>query len=226
LGENHPHIKFIRKSRFEGQMSKDSESKKISRRNFLGKAGTGIVGSSILISSIGAVDKTEGDVTDVPSIDPKETDLLQFWVNGKQQKLKINPSATLAVVLREKLNLTGTKIVCNQGACGGCTVVMDNKAVYACHMLALDASGKKVITIEGLLKGEELHHLQESFIEKDGLQCGFCTPGQIMSAYALLLNKPKPSREDAIEAMSGNICRCGAYPNILDSVLHAAQINN
>jgi xanthine dehydrogenase YagT iron-sulfur-binding subunit len=207
-------------------MSKDSESRKISRRNFLGKAGTGIVGSSILISSIGAVEKTETEIVETFPIDPKETDLLQFWVNGKQHNLKINPSATLAEVLREKLNLTGTKIVCNQGACGGCTVVMENKAVYACHMLALDAAGKKVITIEGLLEGEELNHLQEAFIEKDGLQCGFCTPGQIMSAYALLLNTPKPSREDAIEAMSGNICRCGAYPNILDSVLLAAQNKN
>jgi aerobic-type carbon monoxide dehydrogenase small subunit (CoxS/CutS family) len=207
-------------------MSKDSESNKISRRNFLGKAGTGIVGSTILISSIGAADKTGPDLAEAPPIDPKETDILQFWVNGKKQKLKINPSSTLAEVLRNKLNLTGTKIVCNQGACGGCTVVMDNKAVYACHMLALDAAGKIVVTIEGLLEGEELNHLQEAFIEKDGLQCGFCTPGQIMSAYALLLSKPKPNRDDVIEAMSGNICRCGAYPNILDSVLLAAQNKN
>ncbi len=207
-------------------MSKDSESKKISRRNFLGKAGTGIVGSSILISSIGAADKSGTDLAETSPIDPKETDILQFWVNGKLQKLRINPSATLAEILRDKLNLTGTKIVCNQGACGGCTVVMDNKAVYACHMLALDAAGKKVITIEGLLEGEELHHLQEAFVEKDGLQCGFCTPGQIMSAYALLLSKPKPNRDDVIEAMSGNICRCGAYPKILDSVLLAAQNKN
>lgn len=125
-------------------------------------------------------------------------------------------------VLREKLNLTGTKVVCNQGECGGCTVLLNGKSVYSCHILALDTNGKEVITIEGLMHGEKLHLVQQAFVEHDGLQCGFCTPGQVMAAQALLIKHPEPTEEEITEGMSGNLCRCAAYPNILKSVKAAA----
>ncbi len=138
----------------------------------------------------------------------------------------MEPQTSLAELLRHQLKLTGTKIVCNHGECGACTVLLDNKVVYACHMLALDAAGKSVITIEGLLQGEELHPLQKAFVDHDGLQCGFCTPGQIMAAQGLLLKNPHPTREEVLVGMSGNLCRCAAYPHIIESVLAAAQNNS
>ncbi|MFC2136494.1 (2Fe-2S)-binding protein [Bacteroidota bacterium] len=147
---------------------------------------------------------------------------MKLKVNGKNLRLMIQPETTLVEILRDKLQLTGTKISCNNGECGGCTVLLDGNAVYSCHMLALDAAGKEVITIEGLMNGEELHPLQQAFIDEDGLQCGFCTPGQIMAAYALLLNNPAPTKDEITEAMSGNLCKCAAYPNIIKSVQKAA----
>ena len=121
--------------------------------------------------------------------------------------------------------MSGTKIICNHGECGGCTVLLDDKAVYSCQMLALDVEGKAVTTVEGILKGGELALIQKAFVEKDGFQCGFCTPGQIMSAYALLKKNPNPSKEEVEKGMYGNICRCSAYPNIIDSVQAAAKQN-
>ena len=115
--------------------------------------------------------------------------------------------------------------MCNHGECGACTVLLDGKAVYSCHLLALDAAGKEVVTIEGLMDGEKLHPIQEVFIEHDGLQCGFCTPGQIMSAQAIILENPSPGRKEIIKGMSGNLCRCAAYPNILKSAIAAAEIS-
>jgi aerobic-type carbon monoxide dehydrogenase small subunit (CoxS/CutS family) len=125
---------------------------------------------------------------------------------------------TLAEVLRDRLDLTGTKVCCNQGTCGTCTVLLDDVAVYSCHMLALDAAGHRVTTIEGLMEGEELHPLQKAFVDRDGLQCGYCTPGQVMSAEALLLENPDPTTNEIREAMTGNLCRCGAYPKIIESI--------
>ena len=149
-------------------------------------------------------------------------EVVKLKVNGKNVRLLIQPETTLVEILRDKLQLTGTKISCNNGECGGCTLLLDGRAVYSCHMLALDAAGKEVITIEGLMNGEELHSLQQAFIDEDGLQCGFCTPGQIMAAYALLLNNPAPTKDEITEAMSGNLCKCAAYPNIIKSVQTAA----
>jgi xanthine dehydrogenase YagT iron-sulfur-binding subunit len=133
------------------------------------------------------------------------------------------PETTLVEVLRDHLNLTGTKVTCNQGECGACTVLMDGKPVYSCHLLAVDAEGTEITTIEGLMDGEKLHPIQEAFIEHDGLQCGFCTPGQIMAAQGILNKKGNPTRDDILEGMSGNLCRCAAYPNILASAVAAAE---
>lgn len=199
-------------------MSKKSRSEGISRRKFIKGFGGGVVSGSVLINSLPTIAK---DNLSKPAPLHNEKIPLALIVNSKPVKLLVKPRTTLAEVLREQLHLTGTKIICNQGECGGCTVLLNGKAVYSCHILALDAAEQEVTTIEGLLTGEKLHPLQQAFIEHDGYQCGFCTPGQIMSAQALLLKNLKPDREQVKEALAGNLCRCAAYPNIIDSVLAA-----
>jgi len=195
----------------------DSKPKNISRRKFLERVGTGVIGGAVLPGVLTAEEKKK------PSPPHQGKVLLSLIVNGKTVGVVVEPRTTLAQVLRDHLNLTGAKVTCNQGECGACTVLLNGKAVYSCHMLALDASGKEVTTIEGLLNGEQLHPLQEAFIEQDGFQCGYCTPGQIMSAYALLLKHPRPTVEQVKEGMAGNLCRCSAYPNIVKSVMAAAE---
>ncbi len=198
-------------------MDESKKPKAISRRKFIKGVGTGIVGTYVVPSALSAIGKEEKK-------GPKEDWIpISLTVNGKKVRVKVEPRMTLAELLREELELTGTKVVCNRGECGGCTVVLDGKAVYSCHILALDADGKEVLTVEGLMQGEALHPLQEAFWEKDGLQCGFCTPGQIMAAYALLKRRPRPSVEEIKEGMSGNLCRCAAYPKIIESVQAAAE---
>lgn len=200
-------------------MSDEIKKSGFSRRKFLKGMGTGVVGSYAVVPGLKNI--LPPNTTELME-DISDKELLSFKVNGKAFKIYIEPQLTLVQVLREKLDLTGTKVVCNHGECGGCTVLLDNKAVYSCHTLALDANGKEVITIEGLLSGEKLHPVQQAFVEHDGLQCGFCTPGQIMAAQAILLKHPEPSEDDITEGMSGNLCRCAAYPNILKSVKAAA----
>src|SRR3954454_10182839 len=140
---------------------------------------------------------------------------VRLRVNGKVRTLDVEPQVTLLDVLRERLGLTGTKKGCDQGACGACTVLVDGQRVLSCLMLAATCEGRDVLTIEGLSENETLHRVQEAFVRHDGFQCGFCTPGQIMSAVALLSEGRATSDEDIREFMSGNICRCGAYPNIV-----------
>ncbi len=194
----------------------DSEPKNISRRKFLEGVGTGVIGGAVLPGVLTSEEKKKSS----PRREGKV--LLSLKVNGKAVRVLVEPRTTLAQLLRDQLNLTGTKITCNHGECGTCTVLLNRKAVYSCHILALDAADKEVTTIEGLLTGEKLHPIQEAFIEHDGFQCGFCTPGQIMAAYALLLKHPKPTTGQLLEGMAGNLCRCSAYPNIVRSVMAAA----
>jgi carbon-monoxide dehydrogenase small subunit len=144
-------------------------------------------------------------------------------VNGQAYELEIEPHRTLVEVLRETLGFTGTKKSCNEGECGACTVIMDDKPVASCLVLALDAQGKKILTIEGLAQGENLHPLQIAFVRKGGIQCGFCTPGMVMSAKALLDKNPKPTTLDVRKAISGNLCRCTGYQQIVDAVMSAAE---
>ena len=148
---------------------------------------------------------------------------VQFTVNGRRVQLFVAPRRTLLSVLREELGLTGAKRGCGWGSCGACTVILDGETAYACLTLSLDCQGREVRTIEGLATGGQLHPVQQAFIEKDGYQCGFCTPGQVVSAAALLEHNPHPTPEDVRREMSGNVCRCGAYPNIIEAVLLAAE---
>lgn len=201
-------------------MSKQSKPGGISRRKFIKGLGSGVVGGSVLVQSLPALAK---DQQAEQTLYHDDRIGIALKVNGKPMSLLVEPGTTLAQLLRDQLQLTGTKVVCNQGECGACTVLLDGKAVYSCHILAVDAADKEVTTIEGLLSGEELHPIQQAFVEHDGYQCGFCTSGQIMSAQALLLKTSKPTPEQVKEAMAGNLCRCSAYPNIVESVLAAAE---
>jgi aerobic-type carbon monoxide dehydrogenase small subunit (CoxS/CutS family) len=140
-------------------------------------------------------------------------------VNGIDYRLKIEPWRTLVEVLREDLGLMGTKKACNEGECGACTVIMDGRAVTSCLMLAIDARGKEIQTIEGLSEGEKLDPIQESFLKNGGLQCGFCTPGMVMSAKALLDENPSPTLIETRQAIAGNLCRCTGYQHIINSIM-------
>jgi xanthine dehydrogenase YagT iron-sulfur-binding subunit len=147
---------------------------------------------------------------------------LTLSVNGEERSLLVDPATTLAEALREGLGLTGTKIGCDRGACSACTVWMDGKVIASCMTLALDAAGKQITTIEGLGRDGQLHPVQQAFIECDALQCGFCTPGMVMSCAHLVENNPDCTLDDVREAVSGHLCRCGAYPHIFDATLAAA----
>ena len=144
-------------------------------------------------------------------------------VNGVRHHIKVAPGTTLLEVLRGQLNLKGTKQGCGNGECGACTVIMNGKAVNACLVLAVRANTKSITTIEGLASNRELHPIQKKFIENGAVQCGFCTPGMIISAKALLDETPKPERDDIKEALSGNLCRCSGYQKIVQAVTSASQ---
>jgi len=146
-----------------------------------------------------------------------------FFVNDKPIKIKTEAESTLLWVLRTKLNLTGAKYGCGEGFCGSCTVLVDNEAVRSCNFLMENVEGKKITTIEGLSKNGKLHPLQQSFVKHDALQCGYCTPGMILNAYALLLNNPQPTRSEIIQNMEDNLCRCGSYNRIVDAIQTASR---
>ena len=148
---------------------------------------------------------------------------IRLRINGSWMDMQVEADKTLVKVLREDLGLTGTKVNCEQGECGACTVLLDGKAVTSCLVLAASLDGHEVLTIEGLSQGNQLDPLQQAFIEADAAQCGFCTPGMIMSAKALLMRNPNPSVEEIREALAGNYCRCTGYKSIIEAVQLAAK---
>ncbi|HLZ47795.1 MAG TPA: (2Fe-2S)-binding protein [Candidatus Limnocylindria bacterium] len=156
-----------------------------------------------------------------PFVGPGAVDVA-LEVNGDQVTAHVPPHRTLLDTLRETLGLTGAKRVCDEGACGACTVLLDGEPVYSCLTLAVACAGRAVRTVEGL-STDGLHPVQQAFIDHDAFQCGFCTPGQIMSCVALLERNASPGAEDVLRAVSGNLCRCGAYPNIVAAALAAAK---
>lgn len=149
--------------------------------------------------------------------------LITLTVNGEVHTLAVKPNTTLLNLLRDELDLTGTKKGCEVGDCGSCTVLLNGKAVNSCLVLALEADGCEVTTIEGVAKGEELDPVQRAFIEHGAVQCGYCTPGMILSAKELLARNPKPSEPEVREAIAGNLCRCTGYVNIVKAILAASQ---
>ena len=159
---------------------------------------------------------------ETPIRGPEKTPV-NLRVNGEEHEVIIEPRRTLLDVLRKDLGLTGAKKGCDEGTCGACTVLLDGRPVYACLTLAIECEGREIETIEGLAKDGQLHPVQQAFIEHDALQCGFCTSGQVLSVKALLDENPNPTEEDVKRAVSGNLCRCGAYPKIVKAALAAAE---
>ncbi len=155
-------------------------------------------------------------------VEPEHKKLITFTVNGDDVEVEISSSDRLIDVLRNKLELTGTKEGCGIGECGACTVLMDGKPVNSCLVPAFQVEGSEIETVEGLDKSGKLHPLQEAFVEHTAIQCGFCTPGMLMSALALLRENPKPTREEVARAISGNLCRCTGYQQIIEAIEDAA----
>src|SRR5579884_2816426 len=187
----------------------------LSRRGFLKGAGVSAATAVLMDGAATALAEAKANESEAKLIGP---DAVPFTlhINGREYHVKAEPRATLAQVLRDELDLTGTKVVCDRGACSACTVYLDGTPVCSCMTLAIDVGNRNVKTIEGLAKGDELHPVQEAFIQHDALQCGFCTPGMVMSCAALLDRNPNPSEQDVRDAVRGNLCRCGTYPKVFE----------
>ena len=209
-------------------MKKDREDpigkgrKGISRRGFIKLVGAGAlattVGDAVKPGRVGA------ETSDAEVIEQGEKVRITLHVNSRRHRVKVEPRWTLLDVLREKLGLNSPKLGCGRGECGACTVLIDGQPRYACLTLAPEAEGKEITTIEGLMKGEDLGPVQRAFLANDAMQCGYCTPGQIMAAEGLLRINPNPSLEEIRRQMSGNLCRCGSYAHIFKAVGDAAKV--
>ena len=209
---------------------KDDEDKKdetvpdtpkgITRRGFLSTLGAGAV-------TLAVADKLHATpAADAEMIARGEMTKVVLNINSRDYRLLVEPRWSLLYVLREQLGLTGTKVGCERGECGSCTVLIDNVPRYACMTLAVEAEGMKITTLEGLMKGEELGPVQQAFVEHDAFQCGYCTPGQIMAVEGLLRKNHDPSTEEIRHGMSGNLCRCGAYKHIIKAAKKAAELKD
>ena len=191
-----------------------SVNPKLSRRRFI---------KGVIFSGAAASTGTGFYLANAQSGQSAAERLITINVNGRSRPLDVMPSETLAYTLRYKLNLTGTKIGCNRGECGACTVLIDGVPNYSCSVLTHNVKNKAVVSIEGVKDANgTLHAVQQAFIAENAPQCGFCTPGQVMSAVALLNSNPRPSRDEVRAAMSGNLCRCGAYEHYLNGVMRAS----
>jgi xanthine dehydrogenase YagT iron-sulfur-binding subunit len=201
-----------------------------SRRQFLRNLGVTAAMASLLSSGAILEERRAKRAQAQPlptqsggAVELRGTVSVTLQVNGKEHVVSLEPRVTLLDALRDHLGLTGTKRVCDRGSCGACTVLLDGKPVYSCSVLAVDAQGKRIETVENLSQGEQLHPLQQAFVERDALMCGFCTTGFIMSLKALLEKTPQPTLQQVKEACAGNLCRCGTYNRIFEAALAAAQ---
>ena len=194
----------------------------LTRRGFLKGAGVAAAASALGDATMESLAADQAAGRGSPVIGPGVVGVT-LKINGREKQFQVEPATTLAELLRGPADMTGTKIVCDRGSCSACTVWLDGKTVCSCMTLALDARGSEIKTIEGLANGEQLHPVQEQFIEHDAMQCGFCTPGMIMSCAALLEHNKNPSLDDVKHACSGNLCRCGTYPKVFDATLAAAK---
>ncbi len=197
------------------------KSRRFSRRGFVSSVTAGAVTGSAAIAAGQAPPAAQP-----AAVEPEGPGLIRVAldVNGRSHRLAVEPRWTLLYVLRDRLGLMGAKPGCERGECGACTVLIDGVARYACMTLAAEAEGAKITTVEGLMRGEEMGAVQRAFVEEDAFQCGFCTPGQVMAVEGLLRRKPAPSTAEIREGVSGNICRCGAYPHIFAAAKKAADL--
>jgi aerobic-type carbon monoxide dehydrogenase small subunit (CoxS/CutS family) len=194
--------------------------KLISRRDFI----KGVISSGATIAALSYISPAPGAGRAWAASPGTVERLISLKVNGRTRRVDVLPQETLAMTLRYKLGLTGTKLSCDRGECGACTVLIDDVAYYSCTTLTHSVRNRNITTIEGLQSPSgELHPVQKAFVEELGPQCGFCTPGQIMSAVALLKENPHPTREEILASMSGNLCRCGSYDHYFKAIIRAAQ---
>lgn len=191
----------------------------VSRRDFISSAGLGTLG---IVTTRGA--QAASTSPEAPLVAAGERIPVKLLINGREHRVLVEPRWSLAHVLREEIGLTGAKLACGRGECGSCTVLMDDTPRYACMTLAVEAERHAVTTLEGLLDGEELGPVQQAFAEHDAFQCGYCTPGQVMAVEGLLRAKADPSLDEIRLGVSGNLCRCGAYPNIFKAATRAAAL--
>jgi len=196
----------------------------VSRRSFLTTAGVGVVGVAVGQSGTAAGPPTAAAPD--PVLPAGELVRIGLRVNGRDHRLLVEPRWSLLHVLREQIGLTGAKPGCERGECGACSVLIDDLPRYSCMTLAVESEGSDITTLEGLLEGEQPGAVQRAFIEHDAFQCGYCTPGQIVAVEALLRATPNPSPEQIRQGVSGNLCRCGAYPNIFKAVRRAAELRS
>jgi xanthine dehydrogenase YagT iron-sulfur-binding subunit len=201
--------------------SKSRDSSAVSRRSFLKSFGTtAAVAATAQVESVAQqLAQANAEKVQGPGAVP-----ITLNVNGKALKLELEPRVTLLEALRNHSNLTGAKEVCDRATCGACTVLIDDIPVYSCSMLAIEAQGRKITTVEGLAQGDKLSAVQQAFIDQDGLMCGYCTPGFVMSVTALLKKNPRPTADEVKHACSGNLCRCGTYPRVLQAAFKAAGL--
>ena len=201
---------------------KSNDGFSISRRSFLKTFGTSAAVAATAQMEAVAKELEKANAEKVLGPEPLP---ITLQINGKPMKVQVEPRTTLLDVLRDHLRLTGSKEVCDRATCGACTVLLDDKPVYSCSMLAIEAQGRAITTIEGLAANGKLSKVQEAFIDNDALMCGYCTPGFVMSVTALLKANPHPTADEVRHACSGNLCRCGAYPRILQAALKAAGVS-
>ena len=202
----------------------DVPKTRFSRRGFL--KGAGVTAATTVIESANALAReTTSALKQERAVGPDALPI-KLHINGQEHAVTVEPRYTLAETLRDNLGLTGTKVVCDRGSCSACTVWIDNTPKLACMTLAIDTVGHKVTTIEGLSHGDAMHAVQAAFVKHDAMQCGFCTPGMVMSCAALLERNANPSLADVKHAVSGNLCRCGTYPKVFAATLDAAQQRN
>jgi len=199
------------------QAEDGSDSSKVSRRDFLR-----ISGISVAVPLVAGPKTVLASGEQVPVHGPGMV-AMEFTINGKSYKANLEPRVTLLDALRDQFELTGAKRVCDRAECGSCTVLMDNKTVYACSVLAIEAQKKPITTVESLMQNGNLHPVQQAFIDHDASQCGFCTPGFIVSCKAFLDKHPQPTAEDIRHGLSGNLCRCGTYEGIRKAIAQVAQ---
>jgi xanthine dehydrogenase YagT iron-sulfur-binding subunit len=197
----------------------------MSRRGFLKGTGLAVAGAAAVETGLTSIAASAASAATAPqaAIAGPGPVGIALWVNGIERHVSVEPAATLVDVLRDQLGLTGTKIGCDRGSCSACTVWIDGVPIASCMLLAVDAGGRKVTTIEGLAQGEALHRVQAAFIAHDAVQCGFCTPGLVMSCAALIDGNPDPSPDDVRTATSGHLCRCGTLPHAIAATLDATK---
>ena len=189
-----------------------------SRRAFLKTAGVAVPTGLL----VGEARQAKAAAPEAPVAGPGKVPIT-LRINGKVQKLELEPRVTLLDALRNHLDLTGAKKVCDRGTCGACTVIVDGNPVYSCSMLAIEAQGHAITTVEGLGSPEQMHPVQAAFVENDAQQCGFCTPGFVVACKAFLDKHPSPTREQVLQGLGGNLCRCGTYVGVTQAVLDAAK---